>query len=133
MKWILLWRLTSVLAAAAPWESAGPAVEEQSAKAVVWAQKAVQSAQVAAAEEQKVKKLVEKTQGSVPALMAEVGHAKKSMEDSLSMEKKLHALKVTLWNQAKKIAQDEIPKVLKEVNAKAEEHGKQEAKKQARI
>mmetsp|Transcript_123132 Transcript_123132/g.195241 ORF Transcript_123132/g.195241 Transcript_123132/m.195241 type:complete len:645 (+) Transcript_123132:29-1963(+) len=115
----------------APWSSISESVQTQAAKVVEWALEAESSAKKAHTEAAKLKKSVGKATGAMESVMAEVGNAQVAMENAIEDADKIHELKVFLWEKAKKSAEDEIPKIMKEIKEKAKKKAEEEAKKKA--
>lgn len=115
------------------WQSAGEPIQEEAAKVVEWAVEARKSANDAGAEAIKVKEISGKASGTMAGVIAQVGQAKEAMERTLAMEKRIRALKDSLWQRAKKAALQEVPGILKEIKAKADKKAEAAAKKKAII
>lgn len=118
---------------AKPWESVSKPVVEEVAKVVDWAKAAEKSSQEAGAEAKKVEMLSKKAAGHMSAVMAAVGQAKQSMEKTIEYENNLRTLRQVLWDRAKKVAEAEVPKILKEMKAKDDKDAAKAAKKKAKV
>jgi len=118
---------------AKPWQSVGEPILEQTAKVAEWALAAKESANAAGADAKKVEEMAGKAGGTMAGVIAKVGQAKASMEMTLKMEGKIHALRDVLYARAEKAAMDEVPKILAIVKKKADIKAEKDAKKKAKI
>lgn len=116
-----------------PWDSVSPAVSEQVAQVVEWTSEAKKSSSAAATEAKKTEEIATKATGTLGGVMAKVEQTKDALERTLSLEKRIHELKGFLWAEAEKAAEQEVPKMLKEIKAAAEKKADAEAKKKATL
>jgi len=116
---------------AKPWEAVSEPINEQVANVAEWASEAQKSADSAGAEAKKVEEFAGKSSGTMAGVIAKVGAAKVAMEQTLKMEKRIRKLRDVLWGRAEKAAEQEVPKILKEIKAAADIKAEAAAKKKA--
>jgi len=115
------------------WSSVGEPMQEQAGAVVEWATEAQQAAAKAGSDALKVQEVATKASGSLSSVLAKTGEAKAAMERTLADEKKISTLRDRIWQKAKQTAMAEIPKILPELRAKAQEKADEEAKKHATV
>jgi hypothetical protein len=92
----------------------------------------VTSAKLSRKNADEVKDLAQKATAQLPTVMADVGAAKEGMEQAIGMERKIRALRKTLWTHAKKAAEGEIPKLIQKLREKARVKAEKEARERAK-
>jgi len=114
------------------WESVSDPIQAQTSQVVQLATEAEAEAAKAGAHAKKVHEAATKASGSMTSVFAEVGAAKTAMERALLEEKKISTLRDRIWQQAEETALAEIPKILPDLQKKADKNAKEEAKKKAK-
>lgn len=115
------------------WESVSEPIQAQTSQVVEWATEAEAEAAKAGANAKKVQEAATKASGSMTGVFAEVGAAKTAMERALLEESKISRLRDRIWQKAKETALAEIPKILPDLQNKADTIAKEEARKKAKV
>lgn len=116
-----------------PWASVSEPMAEQAAKVVEWSERAQTSAEAAGAEAKKLEEIGNTAAGVLAQVMAREGQVKLAMEQTLTMERRIRAIRDDYWLRAKKAAGQELTKMLKELGAAADRKAKVDAEKKAKL
>jgi len=119
-------------APAAPWSSIAEPTPEQTARATEWATTAADMAFEAASDEAKIKKLLTKAEGSVPAAFTSVQHARKASQTAHEAELHIRAALKKIRRLAHDAAFDAERKVLGSIVKKAHDKEKKAAEERAK-
>jgi len=116
-----------------PWASVSEPMAEQAAKVVEWSERAQTSAEAAGAEAKQLEEIGKTAAGVIGQVLAREGQVKLAMEQTLSMEHRIRAIRDDFWLRAKKAAGQEVTKMLKELGAAADKKAKLDAEKKAML
>jgi hypothetical protein len=115
------------------WKSVEDPVQDQAMQVVEWAKEAKEAAAKAGVDVKKVAEAGNKAQGSMSAVLAEVGNAKAAMDKAISSEQKIHGLYDRVYAKAHEVAIAEVRKILPELRKKAQDKADEKAEKKAKV